>query len=68
MVSGMLAEVAECTHEWRTCPIHSRTDGLPPFRVVLTCLYGGMPTVDGDAWDQRDSDEVVRQVAESRQK
>ena len=54
---------AECSHQWRTCPVHSRPDGsLPPFRVVLTCLYGGLPTTDGDAWDQRDSDEVVRQI------
>ena len=53
----------ECTHQWRNCPAHSRPDGdLPPFRVVLTCLYGGMPTNDGDPWDQLDSDEAVRQI------
>jgi hypothetical protein len=29
---------------------------------VLTCLYGGLPTRDGGAWDQQTSDEVVEQI------
>jgi hypothetical protein len=29
------------------------------FRTMLTCIYGGAPTKDGDPWDQHDSDAVV---------
>jgi hypothetical protein len=55
----------ECTHQWRTCPVHSRRDGsLPPFRVVLTCLYGGLPTRDGRIWDQGTSNEVVEEIVD----
>ena len=54
---------AECTHQWKTCPVHSRPDGgLPPFRVVLTCLYGGMATKAGTPGDQHDSDEVTERI------
>lgn len=53
----------ECTHQWKTCPIHSNPDSsLPPFRIVLTCLYGGLPTKAGTSWDQDDSDEVVERI------
>jgi len=55
----------ECTHDWETCPVHSRPDGeLPPFRTVITCLYGGVQTKTGTPWDQRDSDEVVERVSQ----
>lgn len=54
----------ECTHQWKTCPAHSNSDGsLPPFRIVLTCLYGGLPTKAGTSWDQHDSDETVERIA-----
>ena len=54
---------AVCTHQWKTCPVHRRPDGsLPPFRLVLTCLYGGMMTKAGATWDQHDSDEVTERI------
>jgi hypothetical protein len=32
------------------------------FRTMLTCIYGGAPTKDGDPWDQHDSDAVVERM------
>lgn len=53
----------DCTHSWKTCPIHGLPDGeLPPMRVVLTCIYGGAALKDGGSWDQATSDEVVERV------
>ena len=57
--------MAECSHSWKTCPVHGRPDGsLPPFRVIVACIYGGMPLKDGGTWDERTSDEVVARVVE----
>jgi hypothetical protein len=58
----------ECTHRWKTCPVHGRPDGsLPPMRIVVTCIYGGMPLKDGGTWDQSTSDKVTDRVAERLQ-
>ena len=55
---------AMCTHEWATCPVHGTRDGsLPPFRRVLTCIYGGTETKAGTPWDESDSDAVVERMA-----
>ena len=55
---------AECTHSWRTCPVHGLPDGkLPPLQRVLSCLYGGMETKAGTPWDDSDSAEVARRIA-----
>lgn len=52
-----------CTHSWETCPVHSLPDGeLPPFRTVVTCVYGGAELADGGTWDESTSDEVVTRV------
>jgi hypothetical protein len=37
---------------------------MPPFRVVLTCIYGGAELKDGGEWDQDTSDEVTERVAQ----
>jgi len=61
----MAAPSPECTHQWRTCPVHSRPDGSPPpFRIIVTCIYGGMALKDGGTWDQGTSDEVAGRVME----
>jgi hypothetical protein len=58
-------EQQECTHRWQACPVHSLPDGrLPGMRTVLTCLYGGVMTKAGTPWDEHDSDEVVKRVAD----
>lgn len=57
--------MTECTHQWQTCPVHGRADGdLPPFKTIVTCLYGGMQLKDGGTWDERTSGEVVDRVLE----
>jgi hypothetical protein len=53
----------DCTHSWRTCPVHNPDGGVPPPRVAMTCIYGGAPTVDGDPWDEHDTDEVLVEMA-----
>jgi hypothetical protein len=56
-------EHPECTHSWQTCPVHGRGGAvLPPFRVVLTCLYGGAELKNGGTWDQRASDDVIERA------
>jgi hypothetical protein len=37
----------QCTHQWRTCPVHSVPVGLPSFPTVVECVYGDIPTKDG---------------------
>jgi hypothetical protein len=55
--------VTECSHHWRTCPVHSVPEpDMPPFRVVLTCIYGGAPLKDGGEWDAATSNEVTSRI------
>lgn len=57
-------EGTECTHSWKTCPVHGTGTGeLPPMNRVVSCLYGGMPTKDGGTWNDQTSAEVTKQVA-----
>ncbi len=52
-----------CNHDWRTCPVHA--DGgerMPGLKEATTCIYGGAPTVDGDGWDEHDSEAVWDRV------
>lgn len=50
----------ECTHRWKTCPVHSSpNDELPSFRTIITCIYGGAKLKDGGTWDETTSNEVV---------
>ena len=54
-----------CTHSWKTCPVHGMANQeLPPFRNVLTCLYGGAELKDGGVWDEETSDVVTERIAD----
>lgn len=54
----------ECTHTWKTCPVHNPSGKLPPMSTVITCLYGGLMTKNGTPWDEEDSKAVVKRVFE----
>ena len=52
-----------CTHSWKTCPVHGLPDGeLPPWKTVLTCIYGGAELKDGGTWDETTSAEVTERM------
>ena len=58
------AETAECTHQWRDCPVHGRSDGgLPPVRAVLACISGGDYSGGYAYGSARDPDEVTEKIA-----
>jgi hypothetical protein len=55
----------DCTHRWKTCPVHGKPDGqMPAFRVAMTCIYGGAELRDGGTWDQDTSNEVTEKIAD----
>ena len=55
----------ECTHHWKTCPVHGLPGGeLPPMRTVITCIYGGAELKDGGTWDETTSADVSERVAQ----
>jgi hypothetical protein len=54
---------AECSHSWRTCPVHSTgTDEMPPFWKVIRCVSGDYETKEGEPMDDDIAKDLTRRV------
>jgi hypothetical protein len=54
----------DCSHSWKTCPLHNPDGGLPPFRTVMLCIYGGAETKDGGVVDEQVADDLAQRIAD----
>lgn len=64
MTAERIRREAACTHEWRTCPVHSTgTDELPPFWRVIRCVYGDAETHDGEPMDDEIAKDLTQRIA-----
>ena len=58
-------EHEHCSHHWPDCPVHNpQKVELPPFNIVLLCVYGGAETKAGHPFGASDADEVAQRIAD----